>query len=131
MEKLPNLIYCGCKNSNTGHCASVASYHVKLRTRKNDSDTAETVWSYRCEAHKQSGTNKKKIVECNNLDQSISLQIINNFLKSLIGKKIQATVHSAKALEVKYMKENGAVMCFQPITKKWKYVYYNQVIIRN
>jgi hypothetical protein len=129
MEKLPKIKYCGCKHSNNGHCQNIATYLVKLRTRGNESPNAETVSGFRCSEHQLSGTNGKKVIEVYSLDQSSALQKINEFLKSLIGTKIRATVHSAKELEVKYLKENGAVMCFQPITKKWKYVYYHQVIL--
>lgn len=130
MEQLPKLNYCGCKR-NTGRCANVAVFKVKLRSKKNDSITAQTDYAYRCELHRQKGTTNKKIVETEAFDQSYALQKINNFLKSLIGKTIQSTVHSAQGLQVKYLKENGAVMCFQSITKTWKYVYYNQVILLN
>jgi hypothetical protein len=128
-EKLPKLNYCGCKSSNTSHCAKVAVYKVKLITKKNDSENGEIALSYRCEEHKNKGTNSKKVIELNPFDQTDVLRKINDFLRSLIGTTIQAKVHTAKELQVKYLKENGAVMCFQPITKKWKYVYYNQIIL--
>lgn len=127
LAKIQKLNYCQCKHSNNGHCSSVATYQVKLRSRKNDHVTATTEWSYRCEEHKNTGTNGRKIIEANPFDQSYALQKINEFLKSLIGRNIKSTYHSARWLEVKYLKNNGAVMCFQPITKKWKYVYYNQI----
>lgn len=129
MEPLPKLHYCACKSGMTT-CANVAAYRIKLQSKKNDSPDAETAYSYRCEEHKTRGTTNKKVIESNPLDQSESLRTIFSFLRSLVGTTIQSKAHTAKELEVKYLKENAGVMCFQPITKKWKYVYYNQIILK-
>ncbi len=129
MEQLPILHYCTCK-SVASTCSNIATYRVKLQSKKNDSPDAEIFYSYRCEEHKHKGTTNKKVIESISLDQSDSLRKIFSFLRSLVGTTIQSKAHTAKELEVKYLKENGGVMCFQPITKKWKYVYYNQIILK-
>ena len=62
------------------------------------------------------------------LGQSYSLTKINEFLHSLIGKNIVSKMHTARQLKVKYIKPNtGGIMCFQEHSKKWKFVYYNQI----
>lgn len=123
------LIYCKHKSGNTGTCANVATRQVKLCSRKEELSDVHLKYenSYRCEDHKISGTVGRKVFESLEFDQSFSLQKVNNFLNSIIGKTIKSKMHTAKGLEVKYKKENGGVMCFQPITKKWKFVYYNQI----
>ncbi len=127
MNDLPKLKYCCHSVGQTGSCANVAKYHVKLCPRKDKPEAVKISSSYRCEEHKASGTTGKKVFETTPFDQTNELLEINNYLKSLIGKTIKSKVHTANGLEVKYIKDNGAIMCFQPITKKWKYVYYNQI----
>ena len=121
--------YCCHKIGNTGTCSKFATRQVKLCSRKEELDAVhlKVEWSYRCEEHKQSGTVGRKVFESNEFDQSYAIQKVNEFLNSIIGKVIKCKVHTAKGLEVRYRKDNGGVMCFQPITKKWKYVYYNQI----
>ena len=122
------LKYCGCKSSNTSSCSNIATYQVTLRKRKEfDKNPMELQYDYRCEEHKNKGTTSKKIHEANEFDQGFSLQKINDFLKTLIGKNIHSKFHTARELRVKYLKENGGVMCFQEHSKKWKYVFYNQI----
>lgn len=123
------LVYCKHKSSNTSSCGNVATRRVKLCRRKCDApaDGEAAVTSYRCEHHAAAGTGGYRIFESEAFDQSAALRKVNNFLDSLIGKTIQSTVHTAKGLVVKYKKPNGGVMCFQPVTEKWKFVYYHQV----
>lgn len=126
ITEMKGLIYCKHKRSNTGHCSNLAVWEVTLSNRGNE-DSGKTTLSHRCDAHKNAGTTGKKVIEVNGLDQGEAIQKVNTFLHSLIGKRIKASVHTARELEVKYLKDNGGVMCLQPITKKWKYVYYNQI----
>ena len=125
METLPNIKYCCNKTSNSSHCSSPAKYKVLLVSRKNDSE--KTMESFRCEDHKNSGTNGKKVSVLTAYNQDENLTKVFTFLRSLIGKKITAKVHTAKELEVLYVKETCGVMCLHPITKKYKFVYYNQI----
>ncbi len=121
------LKYCQTKHSNTGHCAGVAAYNVVLISRKNDTN-GEKRNELRCEEHKGAGTNKKKVIECTPHEQQELVKKINAFLKSIVGKNIHATAHTAPQLRVKYVKElHCAVMCFQEHSNQWKYVYYHQI----
>ena len=120
------LKYCDTKNSNTSHCANIAKYKVVLISRKNDTN-GERRNELRCEEHKNTGTNKKKVIECVLHEQQETVNKINTFLKSLIGKNIKSRFHTARQLRVKYLKDNCAVMCYQEHSKKWKYVYYEQI----
>ena len=61
-------------------------------------------------------------------DQSYILTKISQYLTTLIGKNIVSKMHTARQLRVKYIKPNtGGVMCFQEHSKKWKFVYYEQI----
>src|SRR5688572_15942851 len=115
------LIYCKNKIGNRSTCANVATNQVKLCSRKENLEDTHLKYemSYRCEEHKYSGTVGRKVFESTDFDQSFSLQKVNNFLDSIIGKTIKSKEHTAKGLEVKYKKSNGGVLCLQPITKKW------------
>ncbi len=127
LASIQKLKYCGV-NIGSCTCANVAIYQVDLISRKETSTNITTQYSdYRCEKHKLKGTTGKKIFKCNQLDQSLTLGVINRFLNSIIGKNISSSAHTAKELEVKYLKENGGVMCYQNYSKKWKFVYYNQI----
>jgi len=127
MEKLPKIHKCECNHGQLMKCANVAKYSVVLRTRSNEGENAQKVNSYRCENHKNKGTTNRKVIEQTPLNQDDNLKIVYSFLRSLVGKTISSSYHTAKELEVKYVKENCAVMCLQPITKKYKLVYYNQI----
>ncbi len=127
---IPKLNYCNCNLSNTSTCSNLAKYKVKLHRRKEVGDVhLQFDTAFRCEEHKLTGTTGKKVFESIPYEQEIALKQVNDYLKSLIGKMIKSKVHTAKQLEVKYLKDNGGIMCLQPITKKWKFVYYNQIII--
>lgn len=128
MEGLPKLKYCKCKSGN-GSFSKIATHEVKLRSRKDDPESIpiKGELSYRCQLHSLKGTTGKRVFESIPFDQTLELQEVNDYLKSLIGKKIESRVHTAKELEVKYLKDNGGVMCLQPITKKWKFVYHDQI----
>jgi hypothetical protein len=123
MEKLPVIQFCCNKTSNTSRCSSLATHQVELKSKKNE--TIST--SFRCDAHKQTGTNGKTVVGAVPFDQQEKVNTVFAYLRTLVGRRIKSSWHSAKELEVKYLKDNCGVMCFQPITKKWKYVYYNQI----
>jgi hypothetical protein len=121
--------YCCKKIGNTGRCSQFATWKVKLCSRTEQLDTLHLKYemSYRCDEHKQSGTVNRKVFETRAFDQSYAIDKVNKFLNSIIGKIVKCKVHTAKGLEVKYRKDNGGVMCFHPITKKWKFVYYDQI----
>ncbi len=124
---LPKLKYCDTKLSDISGCGSLAAYKVKLASRKNESETTETVSAYRCEHHKGTGTNSKKVIELIPFDQFANIRQVNEFMRSIVGKEIVSKFHSANGLKVIYLKDNGGIMCQQPITKKWKFVYSHQI----
>jgi len=115
-----HLKYCG------NNCANIAIYKVNL-VKRGISENSKITFGYRCENHKLKGSCDKKVLDYLPYNQSEKLNIINEFLKTLINKNIHSNFHTAKELKVKYLKENGGVMCFQEYSKKWKYVYYNQI----
>jgi hypothetical protein len=121
----PTLKYCQCK-TGTGHCSNIATFKVKLGPKKL-TDKPKFINAYRCTKHIDKGTVSKKVVEKAECNQVNDLEQINTYLRSLIGKKIRSRFHHNQVIEVKYLKDNGAVMGFQPVTKKWKYIYYNQI----
>ncbi len=122
-SSLPSLKYCSCKMSNTGTCAKLATHKTKLKSENTGIESF--VW--RCDEHTQKSTANKKYVGYELFDQSEAHRKVNEYLTSLIGKRIKSKMHTARELEVKYLKDNGGVMCFQPHSKKWKYVYYHQI----
>jgi len=129
IANIQKLYYCDKKSGNTCKCSNIATRQVKLR-RKSESDklTASQELQHRCEEHANASTVNKVVVESNPLDQSYSLTMINRFLNTLIGKSIVSKMHTARQLRVKYVKpEKGGVMCFQEHSKKWKFVYYEQI----
>jgi len=118
------LKYCNCKRSNTGHyCGNIAAYTVILAPKKG---TGKNIKQYRCEEHKQRGTGSKKVIDHSPFDQTALLGKITDYLKTIIGKNIKSNMHTARHLEVKYIKDAG-VMCYQNYSLKWKYVYYHQI----
>ncbi len=129
IANIEKLYYCDKKTGNTCKCSNIATRQVKLKNKaEKDRITAQQEWQYRCEKHAATPTVNKVVVESNPFDQSYSLTKINRFLHSLIGKNIVSKVHTARQLIVKYVKPNsGGVMCFQEHSKKWKFVYYEQI----
>lgn len=129
IANIQKLHYCDKKSGNTCKCANIATRQVKLKNKaQKDSPTAQQEWQYRCEEHATTPTVNKVVVESNPFDQSYSLTMINRFLHSLIEKNIKSKMHTARQLRVKYIKPNtGGVMCFQEHSKKWKFVYYEQI----
>lgn len=123
------LKYCQKNIGNTGTCSCVATRQVKLCDKESVGRAVKIKerWEYRCEEHATTGTVNYVVYESNPLDQSWNLQKVNQWLRQFIGKEIKSKVHTAKGLIVKYLKDNGGVMCFQPVTKKYKFVYYNQI----
>lgn len=124
------LFYCDKKSGNTCKCANIASRKIILKKKGEENNiTTKQVHGYRCEKHALTSTVNKSVVESLPFDQSYSLSKINDFLKGLIGKNIVSSIHTARQLRVKYVKPNtGGVMCFQEHSKKWKFVYYEQII---
>jgi hypothetical protein len=124
------LRYCGKNSGNfKATCSNIATWQVKLchKNEKGKDFHLKVKYDYRCDEHKHSSTSDYMVFDTSPFDQGYALQKINDFLKSIIGKKIHSKFHTARELEVRYLKSNGGIMCFQPITKKWKYVYYNQI----
>lgn len=127
IANIQKLYYCQHGNKNS-HCSNVATHQIKLRSKKDTNKIpTKARWETRCDEHKNTGTKRWSVYEINELDQDFELQRTNEFLKSLIGKRIKSSVHTARELEVKYLKSNGAVMCYQNHSKKWKFVYYEQI----
>jgi hypothetical protein len=129
IANIQKLHYCDKKSGNTCNCPNIATRQVKLKNKAfKDNPSATQEWQYRCEEHATTPTVNKVVVETNPFDQSYSLTKINEFLYSLIGKSIKSKIHTSKQLLVKYVKPNtGGVMCFQEKTKKFKFVYYEQI----
>ncbi len=129
IANIQKLHYCDKKIGNNCKCANIATRQVKLKNKaEKDNPIAQQEWQYRCLGHAATATANKVVVESNPFDQSFSLIMINKFLNSLIGKNIVSKMHTAKQLRVKYVKPNtGGVMCFQEHSKKWKFVYYEQI----
>ena len=129
IANIQKLHYCDKNIGNICKCGNIATRQVKLKNKaQKDSPTARQEWQYRCEEHITTRTANKVVVESKPFDQSYSLTMINKFLHSLIGKNIVSKVHTARHLRVKYVKPNtGGVMCFQEHSKKWKFVYYEQI----
>lgn len=121
------IVRCCKKMSNTGKCPFPAKHKVKMIGKKTQHITGPY---FRCDTHKETGTMKKFVAAFFPLDQKETIDQANEFMKTLVGKEIRATVHTAKQLIVKYVKpEICAVMCLQPITKKYKLVYFQQIIL--
>lgn len=118
---LPKVHYCNKKLGNTSRCSNYAT-HLSVLT--NDVQEDEV---YRCEEHKGSRTQNKRVIYSMPFDQRENIRKVDSFLKNLIGRTIKSSAHTAKELVVLYTKPNGGIMCQQPITKKYKFVYYNQI----
>lgn len=128
LANVQKLHYCDKKSSNTCTCGNIATWQVDMCGKLNDSEIKLTSEShYRCDEHKNSGTVNRKVYSQLKFDQSFAITKINEFLKSLIGKSIHSTAHTARELEVKFLKDNCGVMCYQPYSKKWKFTYYHQI----
>lgn len=127
---MEQLKYCQRKYGEHYTCSNLAVYIVKLvwRNRKCTDKIKDTV-QYRCEKCKNHGTVGKKVVEQKPFDQSKELETVNIYLRSLVGRRINSSRHGASRLEVKYLKPNGGVMCFDDYSKKWQFVYYHQIEI--
>lgn len=129
IPKLPTLIYCRKKIGNHATCGKIATHCVTMQNKKENVISKRQINVHRCDAHIKSSTSTKQVVSTMPIDQSKELYSINKFLYTIIGKRISSTFHTAKYLTVKYVKENGGVMCFQEVTKKWKFVYFRQISI--
>ncbi len=128
LANIQPLRYCQKRLGNTGTCSHVATYITDLCPKgEKESPIARQEQNYRCEEHKDSTTVSKEVYRVKEFDQSFTLHKINQFLKSIVGKNIKSSAHTARELEVKYLKDNGAVMCYQNHSKQWKYVYYHQI----
>lgn len=128
LGNIQKLNYCGCKFGNKSTCGNIATYQVSLCKRGIDTSkpVLSQIYDYRCETHKLKGTVSTKVFDLSELDQSSTVQMIKNFLIGLVGKNIISSFHTARQLQVKYVKDTG-IMCFQPISRKWKFVYYEQI----
>jgi hypothetical protein len=129
IANLPKLHYCNKKCSNTAKCSGIATLQVCLKSKAPKDGAPESVlWEYRCDDHATTGTSSKVVSESRPFDQTKTLEIINKYLTSLIGRNIKSKAHTALMLRVKYIKfDKGGVMCFQEHSKKWKFVYYEQI----
>jgi hypothetical protein len=124
------LVYCDKNVSNTATCGKVATHQGYLSSKKDNSIIASKAFCYRCDEHKDTGTVNRKPKDMRPFDQSYSLHMTTEYLKSLIGKSITSKWHRAdKELVVKMVKPNGGVMCQNPHTKKWKFVYAKQITL--
>jgi hypothetical protein len=129
IANIQKLHYCDKKSSNTCTCSNLATRKIKLKNKsEKDNPLANEKWYYRCEEHALTPTSNKVVVDNVLFDQSQALMQTNQFLNTLIEKNIKSRVHTTKQLLVKYVKPNtGGVMCFQERSRKWKFVYYEQI----
>ena len=130
IANIQKLYYCDKKSGNRCKCASIATRQIKMKKKGEEHKlTATQELGHRCEEHATTPTVNKVVFESNPFDQGYSLTKISQFLHSLIEKNIVSKIHTARQLRVKYVKPNtGGVMCFQEHSKKWKFVYYDQII---
>lgn len=129
IANIPKIHYCQKRSGNTARCSELATTIVSLCSKHQHPETNDGMEkNHRCDEHAKTPTVGKRVFDSEPLDQSEEIKQMNNFLHSLIGKKIHSQAHTAKELIVKYVKPNGGVMCLQPITKKWKFVYYHQIV---
>lgn len=129
LANIQKLYYCD-KLSNNCSCGNIATRQIKMVNKrwKNNPDSCPTkIMGYRCEEHSFKPTVNYFVGESNELDQEYAFTKINQFLKSLINKKIISTHHGKRPLIVKYLGKNCGIMCLNEFTKKWKFVYYNQI----
>jgi len=128
LANIQKLHYCDKKIGNSCKCANIATRQITMKSKEDQSLSATQTHGYRCEEHAITGTVNKIVTESLPFDQSFALTKISQFLHSLIGKNISSKFHTAKQLRVKFVKPNtGGVMCFQEFSKKWKFVYYEQI----
>lgn len=129
IANIQKLYYCDKKIGNRCKCSNIATLQIKMKKKGEESIlSANQEHGYRCEKHANTGTVNKSVVESIPFDQSFALTKISQFLHSLIGKNISSNYHTAKQLRVKFVKPNtGGIMCFQEYSKKWKFVYYEQI----
>lgn len=127
LANIQKMYYCDKKLSNNSTCPNIATRQVSLKFKGNiDNTTVEH--GHRCEIHSNCSTGRKEVVRSEPFDQEFALTLINQFLRSVIGKNIVSKFHSAKQLRVKYVVKNtGGIMCLQEITQKYKFVYYHQI----
>ena len=113
------LKYCGC------HCGQVATMQITLVNKKDENKKR---YDYRCDKHSRKGTKTYRVVNIDEFDQSWKLQKINEWLETLVGKKIMSSFHNVKTpFEVKYQKkEIGGLMCLSKYNH-WKLVYAEQI----
>lgn len=127
LANIQKLHYCDKKSGNRCTCANIATRQIKTK-KKGDESSLNYKFGYRCEEHANTSTVNSVVVESLPFDQSYSLTKISQYLTTLIGKNIVSKMHTARQLRVKYIKPNtGGIMCFQEHSKKWKFVYYEQI----
>lgn len=121
-------IYCSKITGDSSKCACFATHIVELG-HKSGNENYPTTKKYRCDKHKSSSTAGKKVLSCTPVDQSEAVKSLSAYLSSLVGKVIKSSFHRMdKSLVVQYPKGNGAVMCLNPHTRKYKLVYFRQII---
>lgn len=117
----PPLKYC---QGQSRSCPNIATHKIVLVSKNGQSTTT----AFRCEKHKRKPTVSRKIEDTIELSQSKSLQQVNEFLSSIVGRNIHSKDHNTKSpFEVKYLKDKGGVMCYARKTNKWKFVSYEQI----
>jgi hypothetical protein len=125
MGEIKPPIYCSKVTGNKAKCACFATHVIQLANKK---DHNSCVKKYRCDKHRDSSTVHKTVLSSIKIDQSELINNLKSYLNTLVGKKIKSSHHRAeKMLVVQYSVNNGAVMCLNPYTRKWKLVYYSQI----
>lgn len=121
------LRYCDKKMSNICKCSKIATLQVVMVNSKNPE--GKKTYGYRCEEHAKDSTKNWEISRSYPLDQAHGLAEVNKYLRMFLGEYIIPKRYKQKLL-VKYIKPGtGGVMCYNESTKKYKFIYYDQIEI--
>lgn len=113
------LIYCQKQTGNRKACGVLAKFKVTLKNENG------TFFNYRCDCHKNAATQSKKVIAVEEINQTLQLYEVNEYLKSLIGKEFFSKHHKTELTGV-YLKPNGVLMSISKYGK-YKAVYAYQI----
>lgn len=121
------LKYCDKKSGNSSHCSKLATFQCKKQSK--DNPNGDIKFCFRCEEHKNSSTANQKIIDSIPFEQEEKLKKVFLYLNSLIGKEVFSSWHRNNYGFIgKYLKPNGGIMCQNDKTKKYKFIYYHEIL---
>lgn len=121
------LKYCDKKSVNSSHCSNLAAYQCKRQSK--DNSNGEIKFCFRCNDHKNSSTANQKIIDSAPFEQEEKIKKVFLYLNSLIGKEVFSYWHRNNyGLIGKYLKPNGGIMTQNEKTKKYKFIYYHEIL---